>query len=103
MSDLTKIFDKLRGMAPEGEAIIAVLEVAQSVTGLGGAGAAEGLRLLDAALRALEAGSHDAVTHEQILAQVAALHDQSAGDRAKEDAELDAMAPPPATTDSGGS
>ena len=101
MSNLTKLFDKLRGLAPEGEAIVAVLEVAQSITGLGGAGAAEGLRLLDAALKALESGTHDAVTHEQILAQVAALHDQSAGDRAKEDAELDAMAPP-ATTDSGG-
>ena len=95
MSDLTKVFDKLRDLAPEGEAVIAVLEVVQSVTKLGGDGAAEGLRLLDAALKALESGSHDAVTHAQILGQVAALHDQSAGDRAREDAELDALAPPP--------
>jgi hypothetical protein len=97
MSDLIKIIDKLRTLAPEGEAVIAVLEVAQSVTGLGGTAAAEGLRLIDAALKSLETGSHDPVTHAQIMQRVADLHDATSADRAREDAELAALNPAPPT------
>jgi hypothetical protein len=96
MSSLpTKIIDKLRELAPEGETVIAVLEVAQSVTGLGGNSAAEALKLLEAALRSLETGSHDSVSHAQIMQRVADLHDATSADRAREDAELAALTPAP--------
>jgi hypothetical protein len=94
----TKIIDKLRELAPEGETVIAVLEVAQSVTGLGGTSAAEALKLLEAALKSLETGSHDPVTHEQILQRVAQLHDDAATEREREDAELAALGGPPPST-----
>lgn len=95
MSDFTKILDRIREALPEyGEPIIAVLEIAQAATGLGGNAAEQGLRMLEAALKALEQGSHDPIAHATILAKVAELHDQTSADRAREDAELAALAPP---------
>jgi hypothetical protein len=103
MSELTRILDRIRDALPEyGEPIIAVLEIAQAATGLGGTAAAQGLRMLEAALKALEQGSHDPVEHAAILAKVAELHDQTSADRAREDAELAALTPPSGTPESAG-
>lgn len=88
MSTLTAIEIKLRAISPDLEAVLAVLQVAQSVTGLGGASAATGLKVLDAALKALEANAAGTVTHEVLMQQLAQAHADLAADRAAEDARL---------------
>lgn len=90
MSALTAIETKLRGISPELEAVVSVLQVAQSVTGLGGAAAESGLKILDSALKALEAGASGALTHEQMMAEIQAQHAALASSRAAEDSMLGA-------------
>lgn len=97
MSALTKYFDKLRGVAPEVEPVLAVLEVMQAVTGVGGPGAAAALKILDSALRSLEAAASGVLTHEDVVAQLRQMGAEVTADRAREDAELAAMGPPTST------
>lgn len=92
MSALTNITNKLRAISPDLESVITVLEVAQSVTGVGGAGAAEALRMLDAALRTIEAGASGNLTADQVAVQLGQIRASLATDRAQVDAELAALA-----------
>ncbi len=101
MSTLTAIENKLRAISPDLEAVLSVLQVAQSVTGLGGASAATGLKVLDAALKALEANAAGTLTHEQLVQQLEKAHADLAADRTAEDAEVAAKFPAP-TTSTGG-
>jgi hypothetical protein len=96
MSALTAIEVKLRRISPELEAVVSVLQVAQSVTGLGGDAARTGLRVLDAALKALEANAAGFTTHEELMREMAQAHADLAADRAAEDAAVDAMPEPAA-------
>lgn len=92
MSALTNVTNKLRSISPDLESVITVLEVAQSVTGVGGAGAAEALRMLDAALRTIEAGAAGNLTADQVAVQLGQIRASLASDRASVDAELAALA-----------
>jgi len=98
MSALTAIENKLRAISPELEDVLAVLRVVQSATQLGGSSAATALTVLDAALKALEAGASGAITHEQLMQQLTQAHADLAGDRAAEDAALAAKFPAPAAS-----
>jgi ribosomal protein L12E/L44/L45/RPP1/RPP2 len=93
MSALTNLEAKLLAISPELEAVIAVLQVAQSVTGLGGPSAAVGIKVLDAALKALEKNASGVLTHDELMAQVTEAHGTLAAARATEDAELTAKLP----------
>lgn len=93
MSTLTALEAKLLALAPELEAIVSVLQVAQTVTGMGGSGAAVGLKILDAALKALEANAQGVVTHADLMGQLHQAGAELAGARAGEDADLEARFP----------
>lgn len=93
MSTLTAIEHKLRAISPELEAVLSVLQVAQSVTGLGGPAAATGLKILDAALKALESHASGAITHEQLMTELSRAHADMAADRSAEDADLEQRFP----------
>lgn len=93
MSAFTAIENWIRQQQPELEAVVSVLQVAQSITGLGGAAAATGLKVFEAAL---EAGASGASTHEQMMAELVKAHEDLAGQRAAEDAEIAAKLPPAA-------
>ncbi|HET9893212.1 MAG TPA: hypothetical protein VFQ42_22230 [Mycobacterium sp.] len=93
MSTLTEYFDKIRALAPEVEPLVAVVEVAQSVTGIGGPGAATALKVLDAALQTLAAGAAGSLTHDQMMAQIAQFHANLRQDQSAEDAALAAKFP----------
>lgn len=93
MSQLTALEAKLRAISPELEAVVSVLQVAQSVTGLGGKSAATGLQVLAAALQALESQAAGAITHQQLLDQLHEAHDTLATNREAEDVELAARFP----------
>lgn len=86
MSALTAIEAKLRSISPELEDVIAVLRVVQGATGLGGPAAQTGLDIAAAALKALEDHASGSITHEQLMAQIAQAHADTAADRASEDA-----------------
>jgi hypothetical protein len=94
MSALTELEAKLLKISPEMEAIVSVLQVAQSVTGLGGSGAAVGLKILDAALKALEKNASGVVTHAELMTQLDQAHADLKADRAAEDAEIEIRFPP---------
>lgn len=97
MSILTTLVDKLRSISPELEDVIAVLQVIQSATKLGGASASTGLAVVAAALRALEDKTAGRLTHQDFLDQIAQAQQDLAADRATEDAALDARFPTPPT------
>jgi hypothetical protein len=90
MSILTTIVSKLRAISPELEDVIAVLQVIQSATTLGGTSASTGLAVVAAALKSLEDHAAGAITHEQLLSQIAQAQQDLAADRQLEDAELEA-------------
>ena len=92
MSALTNVTNKLRSISPELESVITVLEVAQSVTGVGGAGAAQALRMLEAALKTIEAGAAGNLTADQVAVQLGQIRTSLAADRAAVDAQLAALA-----------
>ena len=92
MSALTNVTNKLRSISPELESVITVLEVAQSVTGVGGAGAAQALRMLEAALKTIEAGAAGNLTADQVAVQLGQIRTNLAADRAAVDAQLGALA-----------
>jgi hypothetical protein len=96
MSILTTVVDKLRAISPELEDVIAVLQVIQSATKLGGASASTGLAVVAAALQSLEDHVAGIITHEQLLSQIAQAQQDLAADRQVEDAELEAKFSPPA-------
>lgn len=91
MSNLTAIEDKLRTISPELEDVIAVLQVIQSATKIGGASAATGLAVVEAALKALEGSASGALTHAALLDQLAQAQQDLAADRKAEDAEIAAL------------
>lgn len=93
MSILTEYFDDLRAITPKAEPLVAVLEVAQAATGIGGPGAAAALKVIEAALQALGASVSGSMTHEQFQAQIAGLHSALGADQAEEDAALAAKFP----------
>lgn len=93
MSKISDLYEELRALSPKIEPVLAVLEVAQAVTGLGGARAAEGLKILETALKSLGDGASGALTHDQVMAQLAAIRLGVAADEAGEDAELAAKFP----------
>jgi len=86
MIALTALEAKLRAISPELEDVIAVLRVVQGATGLGGQAAQTGLDIAGAAVQALEDHAAGAITHDQLLAQIAQAHADTAADRAAEDA-----------------
>lgn len=90
MSTLTTLEAKLLKISPELEAVVAVLQVAQSATGMGGSGAAVGLKILDAALKALDANAQGLVTHADLMGQLHQASADLAAARAGEDADLEA-------------
>jgi len=55
------------------EPAFAVVQVAQAITGVGGPSAAEAIKVLDAAVKAFEAGLDGTVTVDQVVAELAAL------------------------------
>lgn len=95
---------KLSHLAPEIDPILSVLEVAQAATGLGGAGVALGIKLIESALAALASQQAGALTHDQLVARLAELKaeasTQIAAIEADQDAALDAKFPagPPTST-----
>jgi hypothetical protein len=93
MSALTTIEAKLLKISPELEAVMAVLQVAQTVTGMGGSGAAVGLKILDSALKALEANAQGLVTHADLMGQLHQAATDLAAARAGEDDDLSARFP----------
>lgn len=95
MSELTEYFDDIRAITAKAEPLVAVLEVAQAATGIGGAGAAAALKVIEAALRVLAESVSGAMTHEQFQSQIAGLHAALASDEASEDAALQAKFPGP--------
>lgn len=88
MSTLTAIIDKLRSISPELEDVVAVLQVVQSATKIGGAAATTGLAVVASALDALEHSAAGHITHEQLMQQLQQSHEDLRADRAAEDARL---------------
>lgn len=86
MSVLPALEAKIRAISPELEDVIAVLQVVFAATGLGGAASTTGLDIARSALAALNAHAAGEITHEQLLAQIAKGHADTAADRAAEDA-----------------
>lgn len=64
---------KLSHLAPEIDPILTVLEVALSVTGIGGPGAVSALKILQTALDTLAQASLGTLTHDQLVQQLADL------------------------------
>lgn len=91
MSALTATVEKLRSISSRLEDVVAVLQVVESATGIGGSAAATGLAIVRSALHALEESSSGAMTHEELMMQLDQAHALLAAARADEDAELDAL------------
>lgn len=96
MSAFTKYFDVLRGIRPEADVALEILAVAQSITGIGGPGAATAIKVLRSAFDALDAHAAGSITHEELLQQLERAHAELAVARASEDAALDAKSEPSA-------
>ncbi len=93
MSEITAITERLRSISPDLEDVVAVLQVIQAATKLGGPVAATALAVIDAALRGLESSASGAITHEDLMMQLGKAHEDLQVDRATEDAELAARFP----------
>lgn len=94
MSTFTTLEKKLLDISPDLEAVVSVLQVAQSVTGLGGTAAATGLKVLDGALKALMANAGGELTHEQMMAEIQKAHETLRAERIGDDLALAAKAAP---------
>lgn len=107
MSNIAHWIDALRArlahLAPEIDPILTVLEVAQSVTGVGGPGAATALKVIETALSTLAQQTSGALTHDELVQRLADLKADAVAQihaiEAGQDAALDARfpAPPPST------
>jgi len=87
MSALSSISDKIRAADPKIlDAVISFLELVQAATGIGGTTTHAGLEAVGAGLRALDSHAAGAITHDQLIAQIAHAHAQTAADRADQDA-----------------
>jgi len=93
VSAISTLFDDLRSISPKVEPLIAVVEVALSVTGLGGAAAVEAVTILESALKAFEAGASGTLTADQVLAEMAKI--KSTAIEAAQDAALVGRFPAP--------
>lgn len=83
MSVLDTVLSDVAKVARLIEPAFAVIAIAQQVTGLGGESAAMGIKVLDAAVKALEQAARGAITHDEVMAELAKL---SAGLRSNDDA-----------------
>jgi len=93
MSTLTALEGRLLKISPELKDVIAVLEVIQAATKIGGSGAAVALKIAESALDALEKNASGVVTDADLADQVTQAHADLAAARAGEDAELAAKFP----------
>jgi hypothetical protein len=95
MSALTEIEAKLLGITPELATFVAILQEVNTLTGVGGSGAAVVLKILEASIEALKVNAAGVVTHAELMTQLSQAHVDLAADRASEDAALRARFPPP--------
>lgn len=90
---------KLSHLAPEIDPILTVLEVALSVTGIGGPGAVNALKVIQAALDTLAQASLGTLTHDQLVQQLADLKAEASAQivaiESAQDATLAAKFPDP--------
>lgn len=75
------------------EPAFAIVELAQSITGLGGPRATEALRALDAAVKAFGAAADGKLTKDQVLDELARLRAALGANDADADAALTARFP----------
>lgn len=91
-------WDTVRGdLATYGEPIVRALELIQSLTGLGGAAAAESLAAVHAVMQTLEQGVADKLDAAGILAELDKLAPGEAADDLAAQAAILAKYPPPSS------
>lgn len=91
-------FDTIRSdIGKYGEPVVRALELIQSLTGLGGVAAAEGLAAVHAVMQTLEQGVADQLDAAAILAELDKLAPGEAADDLAAQAAILAKYPPPST------
>jgi hypothetical protein len=85
--------DQIRSVLRDIDPVLAVLAVAQRITGIGGPPAAEGIAMLTAAIKAWEDGSTGVMTPAEAAAAIDAILASEVQLDATEDAKLVARFP----------
>jgi len=80
--------DQIRSVLRDIDPVLAVLAVAQKITGIGGPPAADGIALLAAAIKAWEDGSSGVMTPSEAAAAIDAMLASESTLDATEDAKL---------------
>lgn len=97
MSTITTVIADARKVAGLIEPALAIVALAQSLTKVGGPGAAAAIQVLDAAVKAFEAGAAGTMTSAEVTARISSLEttldDTLAADNAGAHSALDAKFP----------